>query len=295
VRAAVYAQPGPPDVLVVQERPDPIPGPGERLFEVAYSGVNPVDAKIRSGAYPRDGTRFPAVPGVDFSGHDPDSGAPVFGMSWNGTAAERVAAGGQGVVPVPVGTDLADAAGMPAATLTAWQALFVHGGLQGHHRVLIHAAAGGVGGYAVQLARHKGAYIIGTCRAANADYVRGLGANETVDYREVDFRHVVRDVDLVLDLVGGAVTNQSFDVLKYGGRLISIVQPPDQDLAQAKGATAEYFSMQVVGAQLTQIAELVADGIVRPVDKKIMPLADIVEAHRMIETGATRGKIILEI
>ncbi len=187
------------------------------------------------------------------------------------------------------------AAGIPLAGMTAWQSLFEAGELTAGQRVLIHAAAGGVGHLAVQLAKCKGAYVIGTASARNHDLLRDLGADETIDYNSVRFEEVVHDVDLVLDAIGGDTQARSWQVLKKDGILVSIVSPPSQEEAEARGVRQAYVFMQPRLQWLQEMAKLVDAGQLRCVAETVLPLADARRAHELSQSGHARGKIVLEV
>ncbi|TMQ31956.1 MAG: NADP-dependent oxidoreductase [Planctomycetota bacterium] len=188
-----------------------------------------------------------------------------------------------------------EAASVPVAGQTAWQALFDHGHLESGQTVLIHGAAGGVGTFAVQLAHWKGARVLATASAANLEYLRSLGAVVAIDYKATRFEAVAKDVDLVLDLIGGETQQRSFAVLKPGGYLVSVVQPPSQELAAKHRVHAVIMRMQPWTANLEQLARLLDAGTIRTVVTKTYPLSQAREAWKDIMSGHTRGKIVLEV
>ena len=285
-----------------EEVPRPMPTANEVLVRVKAAGVNPVDWKIREGYmgnYP-----FPCLMGIDFSGTVEALGSQVenfrvgddvFGRvaSKSGSYAEFAVAPVDQIARKPSAIDHAHAAALPVAALTAWQALFDVGQLEPNQNVLIHAASGGVGGFAVQFAKWKKAYVIGTASAQNADYVHSLGADEVIDYRSRKFEDVVSDVDLVLDTIGGETQERSWSVLKPGGMLVSIVQPPSEETAAARNVRAVFMISKPRGDQLARIAELVVRGHVKVGVEKTLPLAEAREAHILSQGGHTRGKIVL--
>jgi NADPH:quinone reductase-like Zn-dependent oxidoreductase len=222
-------------------------------------------------------------------------GDAVFGNSpgW-GTYAEFVATSCELVVSRPPKLSPVEAASVPLAAQTAWQGLFDHGHLQRGQTVLIHAAAGGVGTFAVQLAHWKGARVLATGSAANADYLRSVGADQAIDYRSTAFESVATDVDLVLDLVGGETQQRSFGVLKAGGALVSTVQPPSAAEATRRKVRATFMGMQPSSEVLRQLAELLAAGAIRTVVKKTYSLSQASHAWTEQMSG-TRGKVVLEI
>src|SRR5215469_12535838 len=236
------------DVLRFEDAPRPEPGPGEVLVRVHAAGVNPVDWKVRAG-YVKDWLKykFPMIPGWDFSGVVEAAGSGVDGwrrgaegyarpdLSRDGAYAEYIAVRGSEIAAKPQSMDHIHAAAIPLAALTAWQALFDAGGLTAGQRVLIHAAAGGVGHFAVQLAKWKGAFVAGTASARNHDFLRSLGVAQIIDYTSTRFEDVARDFDLVLDAMAGDTRARSWGVLKEGGILVTILGQPSQQDAKAHG------------------------------------------------------------
>ncbi len=282
-------------MLETVEVPRPTPQPGEVLVRVAATSVNPADWKLRSGALPHFGEP-PFTLGLDVSGTVAEVGAgvtvfglgdEVFGMllSRSGAYAEYVAVPADFLTRKPASIDHARAAALPVVALTAWQALAE---LRAGQRILIHAAAGGVGHLAVQIAEARGAYVIGTARVANHEFLRALGAQELIDYTAVDFTEAVRDVDVVLDLIGGAYGTRSLQVLRPDGRYID-----------TQGSDAEHdpryhrVYAESSGTDLQRIAELVERGELRVEIDRVLSLADVAEAHKLSESGRVRGKIVL--
>ena len=228
---------GGPENLICEEAPQPVPASDEVLIRVRAAGVNPVDTKIRSGEFPRFRPELPAILGRDISGIVADvgnevsgfvKGDAVFGMLDydRGAYAEYAVASIREIAPAPGGLDHQRLAALPVAALTAWQALFEHGKLRRGQRVLIHAANGGVGHLAVQLAHWCGAEVAGTCAGEDVDFVRSLGADTVIDYQAQRFEDEVRDLDLVLDLVAGETRRRSWQGLKPGGILVSTLPDP---------------------------------------------------------------------
>ena len=179
--------------------------------------------------------------------------------------------------------------------MTAWQALFDWGHLEAGQKALIHAAAGGVGSFAVQLARWKGAHVIGTASARNADFLRELGVDEVIDYHTTRFEDAVTDADVVLDAVGGETQERSWKVLKKGGILVSIVSAPSEEAAAAHGVRSAVFMATASGAQLAQIAGLIDSGHVKVDVETVLPLSEASRAHELSESGHARGKIVLRV
>ena len=296
---------GGPEVLSLEEVPKPQPKDNELLIRVQAAGVNPVDWKIREGFI--SNMSLPSILGEDFSGVveavGPEvknfrRGDLVFGevADNSGSYAEYAIAPASQVAKKPAALDFLQAAALPVASLTAWQALFDVANLESGQKVLIHAAAGGVGGFAVQFAKLKGAHVIGTASAENADYVRQLGADEAIDYHAVKFEDFVRDADVVLDTIGGETQNRSWTILKRGGILVSVVEPPAQEKAAAHGVRGVFMrSDHSRSDELALIADLVANGQVKVTVAKVLPLPEAPQAQQLSQSGHMRGKIVLSI
>ncbi len=290
---------GDPDVLSLEEVERPAPVDGEVLIEVRAASVNPIDWKFRRGFMPK---QLPAVLGSDVSGTVEMSradgfaaGDDVFGFAASGGYAEFATASASAIAKRPAGSSNEQAAAIPVAGLTAWQALFDRGGLERGRTALIAGAAGGVGHLAVQFAKHAGARVIGTGSSRNRDFVRGLGADEYVDYTQQDVGEAVSGVDVVFDTVGGETTQALLPALREGGILVTIAGAPPEDAARARGVRAELLVMSPSSEQLARIAELVAAGEVRVEIAERLPLADVRRAHELSESGHTRGKIVLTV
>ncbi|MFJ4644906.1 NADP-dependent oxidoreductase [Streptomyces bobili] len=306
MHAIVQSTFGGPEVLAYTETDVPEPGPGEVLLTVAGAGVNPGDAVLRAGRVP-DLVTLPWTPGTDVAGvveRVGDGvtrfvpGDEVYGMlavTPRGAYAEFTAAPADALALAPKNIDLAHAGAVPLVAVTAWQALAVLAQVRPGDRVLIHAAAGGVGHVAVQLAKELGAYVIGTARAANHDLLSGLGADELIDYTTTDFRTSMAPVDAVLDLVGGSYGPRSLDVLRPDGLLIgaSIDPGTDERQAAARGLRYAWVTAEPSGQLLKQITDRVEAGRLRVMVQRTYPLAEAVEAHRAIEAKRTTGKIVL--
>ncbi|GAA4854934.1 NADP-dependent oxidoreductase [Saccharopolyspora rosea] len=300
---------GGPEVLREVELPRPEPGISELLVRVRAAGVNPTDWKHRaSGMFLG---QPPFVLGWDVSGVVEEIGRgvtlfkpgdEVMGMlpypHGVGSHAEYVTAPARAFAPKPSDVDHVRAGAVPLAALTAWQALVDTARLEPGQRVLVHAAAGGVGHFAVQIAKARGAHVIGTASAAKHDFLRGLGADELVDYRETDFAEAVRDVDVVLDTIGGETRTRSLRTLRSGGTLVSILPTGRRELvaaAEARGVRGEELVVEADHAGMTAIADMVADGTLVPTIAATFPLAEAAKAHELGETGRTTGKIVLVV
>ncbi|CAG2142859.1 L-threonine 3-dehydrogenase [Cupriavidus yeoncheonensis] len=302
IRVAAY---GSLDAMTVAELDDPVPGDDEVLIDVAAAGVNPIDWKIASGAMKAFiPLPLPFTPGVDAAGTVLAVGRNVSTLSPGdevmgfigivGAYASRIVVDPARLARKPARLGFAQAAAVPAATLTAWQALHEHGELRKGQRVLIHAAAGGVGSAAVQLARLAGAHVIGTASAGNREYVQGLGATEVIDYRAKDFAEQVSNVDLVLDLVGGTTQARSWSVLKRGGILVSTVSKPDTGRGDEAQATGRHFATRADGPQLAALAALYASGDLRTHVDSVIPLPEASRALARSMAGHVRGKVVLD-
>ena len=299
---------GGPDVLVYEDAPRPDPGAGEVLIRVYATSVNPFDCAVRAG-YMSGYIQYtlPLILGTDVSGvveavgpgvTNVSPGDAVYtraGVFRDGAYAEYALAFAADVVLKPPSLDHIHAAALPHVTLTAWQALFELAQLSAGQTVLIQGAAGGVGHIAVQLAHWRGANVIGTA-SINLDLLRELQVKEAIDYTATPFESVVRGVDVVLDTIGGDVQHRSYATLKPGGVLVSTVQPPSEETAQAHGVRAQFVGASPpVGPTLVTAAGLVAGGQIKPVVSTVLPLAEVRKAHEMIEAKHTRGKIVLQV
>ncbi len=299
---------GGPETLVTEEVPRPRPAKDEVLVRVHAAGVNPVDWKVREG-YLKEMLQhqLPLIPGWDVSGVIEEIGDEVRGfhvgdevysrpdIMRDGAYAEYLVIRASEVALKPRSVDHVRAAAVPLAALTAWQSLIQVAQVGPGQRVLIHAAAGGVGGFAVQLAKWRGAYVIGTASAANHDYIKSLGADEAVDYRARPFEEVVSEVDVVFDTLGGEAQERSWQVLKKGGILVSILLPPPDEKAQAHGVRKGFVFVQPDPEGLKQLAGLIDAGKLRTCVEKVLPLQQARQAQELSQTGHVRGKIVLKV
>jgi len=315
VKAIVIESFGGPEVLRPADVPSPEPAADEVLIEVAYAAVNPVDWKIRegmlAGMFPHE---FPVILGWDAAGTVKDTGKNVTGFRIGdrvhaycrkpkvrfGTYAEFVTMNQAAVAPMPKNVGFAEAACIPLAGLTAWQSLFDAAKIQAGDKVLIHAGAGGVGSFAIQFAKHTGAEVLTTAGGDNHVYVKSLGADVVIDYTKENFIDAVRKrepggIDLVIDAVGNDVQRESYEVLKKGGRLVSIVNVPSEEEARRYGVVAAHVFVTPDGEQLRRIGALIESGAVRSPALQEMPLEEAAEAQRQSQAGHVRGKIVLKI
>jgi NADPH:quinone reductase-like Zn-dependent oxidoreductase len=299
MRAVLIHETGGPDVLRYEEVDGPEPAEGQVLIRVHAASVNPTDWKTRRGL---SETRLPAVLGRDVSGRVElsraegfDEGDDVFGYVAGGGYAEFAIAAADAIAMKPVGLSDEQAAALPVAGMTAWQALFDRGGLERGQTALIAGAAGGVGHLAVQFAKVAGSRVIGTGSSRNRDFVLGLGADEYVDYTEQDVGKTVSGVDVAFDTVGGDTTQSLVPTVREGGILVTIASAPPEEAARSRGARAELHVMSPSSEQLSRIAELVAGGEVRVEISEVLPLTEVQQAHELSESGHTRGKIVLTV
>jgi NADPH:quinone reductase-like Zn-dependent oxidoreductase len=300
---------GGPEVLKEVELPRPEPRTNEVLVRVRAAGVNPTDWKHRAtGGFLGEP---PFVLGWDVSGVVEATGIgvarfqpgdEVYGMLsypfGHGSHAEYVTAPARWFAHKPASLDHTRAGALPLVSLTAWQALVEYADVRPGQRVLVHAAAGGVGHVAVQIAKARGAYVIGTASAGKHEFLRGLGVDEAVDYRETDFAEAVKDVDVVLDTMGGDTALRSLRVLRPGGIVVSIIPIGSDEFpeeAERLGVRAVRMLVDASHSDLDAITELVEAGKLRPEIAGTFPLAEAAEAHRLGETGRTSGKLVLQM
>jgi NADPH:quinone reductase-like Zn-dependent oxidoreductase len=297
MRAISVQQAGGPEVLTEVEVPRPEPGPVEILVRVHAAGVNPTDWKSRARGQAFT-TPVPYIPGYDVSGvveavgpgvqlYRP--GDEVFGMPLlpkpAGAYAEYVVAPPRHFAPKPERLDHVTAAGLPLAGLTAWQSVVDHANVQPGQRVLVHAAAGGVGHLAVQVAKARGAYVIGTASAAKHDFVRGLGADEMIDYRTEDFAEKADDLAVVIDTIGGDYGRRSRAVLRPGGVHVALADLADDD----------FLLVEPDHAGMLALVDLVESGQLAVTLDSVYPLKDAAKAHERGERGGATGKIVLTV
>lgn len=313
MRAIIINNFGGRDQLQLADRPKPVPAKGEVLIRIRAAGCNPVDYKIREGLLrARLPHMFPIILGWDAAGVIEEVGPKtkrfkvgdeVYAycrkpLIMHGTYAEYIAVDERAVALKPAKRSFEEAAAVPLAGLTAWQSLVEAGEIKRGQRVLVHAAAGGVGGFAVQIARAKGCRVIATASAANHDYVRSIGAHEIIDYTTTDFVAAVRakfpeGVDVAYDTVGGDVQMRSADVLKAGGKLVSILAFAKEAELRERGVDFRYVFVRPDGKQLTKLAKLSDAGKLRVKLAAVLPLADAANAHEQLEARHTSGKIVL--
>jgi len=331
LRAARITAYGGPEVFsVTDDAPEPVAGKGEVLIDVHASSVNPIDCKIRQGVL-RAALRYslPRTLGMDVSGVVAAVGEGVErwkvgdeviaspGPRTPGTYAERTVVKAEELGRKPKNLTHNEAASMPLAFLTAWQALVDKSQLKAGERVLIQAGAGGVGTLAIQIGKHLGAFVLTTCSAANAEFVRGLGADQVIDYRSEAWDQVASDIDVVLDALGLPEARKARKTLRKGGRIVGIsIGLPERVKAvgpvlgllgtgvamacnivgsRLHGVPSRFITRRADGSQLDLMAELCEQGAIRPVIDTVYPLEQIAEAHRQSDGGRTRGKIVIAV
>ncbi len=310
MRAAQINAYGGPEVLQVNnDAPKPKPEAGQVLVEVHFAAVNPFDWKVREG-YMKDALplKFPATLGGDVSGtvaelgdgvSELTVGQPVFGqanaVSGQGSYAEFTPVKAESLTAKPDSLEYESAAAAPLTAVSAYQALVDHAGLKSGQKVLIHGAAGGIGSFAVQLAKYLGAYVAATAAADDIDYVKSLGADEVIDYKTQDFSTVVKDYDVVYDTVGGETFTKSHQVLKPGGIIVSMAAQPDETLAKQYGVQTIHQSTQVNPERLAKITDLLQQRVLTVHIDKVFPLEQAGEAQGYLQAGKHHGKVVLKV
>lgn len=313
MRRILYDRFGDAEVLRLERGERPVPAAGEVLIRVAGAGLNPIDWKTRKGlgfAARQIENRLPWTPGYDAAGEVAEVGDEVttlnvgdrvMGMigfpERGGAYAEYALARADELIIVPEELDLVTAGGLPLAALTAWQALFEVAEVGPGDKVLVHAGAGGVGHFAVQFARVRGAHVIATASAANRDFLAALGVHEVIDYHTTDIVEECYGLDAVIDLIGGETGKRSLHTLGEGGVLVTIPTVTADDIiteAERRGLKAHGMTVRPDVFHLDEIAELIEDGDVHVHVDHRFPLEEAVEAHKLLEQGHVRGKLILD-
>src|SRR6202035_1020009 len=275
------------------------------------AGVNPIDWKVREGHmkdfWPH---KFPLILGWDLSGvveelgtgpaaagrfKKGDEGLRLPYPTRNGAYADYIVVREPELARKPNSLHHICAAAIPLAALTAWQSLFDTAQLQPGQRVLIHAGSGGVGHFAVQLAKWKGAYVYATASTKNQDLLRELGVDKAIDYTQQRFEDAARNIDIVLDTIGSETQERSWSVLQKDGVLVSLVHPPSEEKAEELGVRAAFVAGHTSGAQLAEIAKIIDSGKLAPIIDRILPLSEVRRAHELSKSGHTHGKIVLRV
>src|SRR5438445_5553138 len=294
------------EVLKFEEVPGTEPKEDEALVHVIASGVNPADPLTLSGKYAQEwGTHLPLIPGYDIAGvvekvgakittlkaGDAVYGYPTFGGGW----AEFVTVKEWEVAAKPKSLSFAEAAAVPMCALTAWQALVDTAQLQAGQTILIHGGSGGVGSFAVQIAKARGAKVIATASTVNQDLLKQLGADVAIDYAKTKFEDFAKDVDAVLDPVGRETLARSYGVVKKDGIVMSLVARPDPKEIKKRGIRGAAISVHPDAEDLAEIAHLIDTGKIKPVVTQVLPLNEAIAAQRQAATHHTRGKVVLRI
>ena len=332
MKAFIVDRYGGPDLVRAGETPDPEVGENDVLVQIHAAGVNPLDSKIRNGEFKQIlPYRLPLILGNEAAGVVVRAGSRVRrfkpgdevyarpGKARIGTFAEFIAIAEDDVAHKPKLLTMEEAASIPLVGLTAWQALVERANLKKGQKVLIHAGSGGVGTFAIQLAKHLGAIVATTASAANFDLVKRLGADTAIDYRKDDFETILKDYDVVLNSLGPETLDKSLRVLKPGGKLISISGPPDPGFAKDIGASSimrlamrllsyrirrkarrrqvrySFLFMRASGDQLREITPLIESGVIRPVVDRVFPFESTKEAMAYVETGRAKGKVVVKV
>ena len=305
MKAAFIERFGGPEVLQFGDLPDPVAGPGEVVIDIAAASINAADWKVRLGDYKH--TKFPLIPGRDFSGvvsavgegvDDVAVGDAVFGVcaaGQEGAYAEKIAVKAAIVAKKPDDLSHVDAAALALTGITAMSAIEETLKLQRGEKILIQGGAGGVAGFAIQLAKHLGAHVVTTASAANHDYVRSLGADEVIDYNARDFAQAVSNCDAVFDTVGGDVAQRSFAVLKPGGRAAFVASGAQAPKPERSDVTSLRPPVARARRPLERIVELVRAGAVRVPEIKLYRLSEATDAHRLSESRHFRGKLVFQV
>ena len=306
MKAIVIHQYGGPEALKYEDAPRPEPKDNQVLVKVIAAAVNPVDAMIRSGKYAKVfGTTLPLIPGYDIAGIVEKSGAKVTRFKpgdaiyaypmWGGGYAEYDVVDETETALKPKSINFAEAAAVPLAALTAWQALIDAAKLSAGQTVLIHGGSGGVGSFAIQIAKTRGAKVIATASTPNQEFLKQLGADVAVDYTKQKFEDVARDVDVVLDSVGKDTLARSYGVVKKGGFIATLVARLDQAELDKHGIRGASISVKPNGAQLAEIGKLIDEKKIKPIVSEVFPLTDAAKAQEQAATHHTRGKIVLKV
>lgn len=299
---------GGPEQLVYEDAPVPRPGAGEVLVRVYATGITPAELTWGATYQNLDGSpRIPSIPGHEVSGvvealgpgvADLHEGDAVYGLTdfpRDGAAAEYVVVRAANLAPKPGSLHHAHAAAVPLSALTAWQALFDHGGLSPGEKVLIHGGAGGVGTFAVQLGRWRGAHVIATASTRNAEFLRKLGADDVIDYTAERFEERLSGIGLVLDTIGGDTQERSWGVLRGGGLLISLTAPIAAEKPRPAGVRGIFFIVTPDRSALAEITRLIDAGKLTPVIAEVLPFNRAREAFELGAGGHLRGKIVLQV
>lgn len=308
MRAIQIDEYGSADVLNIKDIPNPSLQSNEILVAVHYSGVNPIDLKFRSGFMQQGMPKtFPFIPGWELSGIVDQVGSSVTrikkgdtvysmpNFQQGGSYAEYISINENEVALKPESISFAQAAAIPMVAGAAYTCLIKVAQIKAGQKILIHGAAGAVGTFALQIAKNIGAYAIGTASGEGIDLLQNLGADEIIDYTKEDFTTLVKDVDIVLDLVGGETQMRSFDIIKKDGQLISITMPPSKEKAEAAGITATFVFTTPDHKMIEELSAMIDNGKLKINTPQILPLKEAKKAHEMIENKTSKGKIVLKV
>jgi NADPH:quinone reductase-like Zn-dependent oxidoreductase len=306
MKAVVAHEYGGPEVLKLEEVPVPEPKENEVLVRVIASGVNPADPLILSGKFAKEfGTHLPLILGYDMAGVVAKAGAkcirlkvgdPVYAyLLWGGGWAEYcISNEGESAIK-PKSVNFVDASAVPLAALTAWQALIDIGKIQGGQTVLIHGGSGGVGSFAIQIAKARGARVIATASTANQDLLKQLGADVAIDYTKPNWETTVHDVDFALLPVGGETMKRTYGVMKKGGTIATLISRADPAELEKRGIRGAPVFSHPDANELAEITKLIEAGKIKPIVSQVLPLSEAAKADAQAETHHTRGKIVLKI
>jgi len=308
MKAVVIHEYGGPEVLKYEDVPQPEPKQDQLRIRVVAAGVNPVDGMIRSGMFDKEGHRaFPVILGGDISGVVEKvgsnitkfkSGDPVFAyvsLDNSGGYAQYAVVTEREAAPKPKSLTYVEAAAVPIVALTAWQALIDTAKLKAGQTVLIHGGSGGVGSFAIQIAKAHGAKVIATASAANQELLKQLGADVAIDYTKQNFENVAKDVDVVLDSIGKDTLARSYGVVKKGGIIVSLVARPDPAELEKHGIRGEALSVDPNSDELSEIGKLIDEKKINVIVSQTFPLSEARKAQEQVATGHTRGKIVLKV
>jgi NADPH:quinone reductase-like Zn-dependent oxidoreductase len=306
MKAIMVHEYGAPNVLKLEDVPVPAPNENEVLVRVIASGVNPADPLIISGKYAKEfGTHLPLTPGYDMAGIVEKTGAKITKLKvgdaayayllWGGAWAEYVVTNEREAAIKPKSLSYIEAASVPLAALTAWQALIDTAQLSAGQTVLIHGGSGGVGSFAIQIAKARGAKVIATASTANQDLLKQLGADIAIDYTRTKFEDLAKEVDVVLDPVGKDTLARSYAVVKKGGIIVGLVARPDKAELDKRGIRGTSLASHPDANELAEIAKLIDEKKLKPVVTDVLPLTEAVKATEQAETHHTRGKLVIRV
>src|SRR6266404_7063644 len=308
MKAVVLNEYGGPEVLKYEDAPRPEPKDNEILIRVIAAGVNPVDGMVRAGMFAKySQNAFPMIPGYDVAGIVEKTGANMekykpgdavyayIGLKEGGAYAEYAVATGKEASPKPKSLTFEEAAAVPLAAETAWQALFDTAKLSAGQSVLIHGGSGGVGSFAIQFAKARGAKVFATASTSNQDLLKQLGADVAIDYTKQKFEDIAKDVDVVMDSIGKDTLARSYGVVKKGGFIVSLVARPNPAELEKHGIRGGVLSVEPNADELAEIGKLIDEKKIKVVVSQILPLADAAKAQEQAATGHTRGKIVLKV